>query len=152
MLEMIGDFWTEAPKYDVLCVTTNGVVKKDGRLVMGAGIALDFRKRFPDLDLDLGDYVSRNGNHVFLKYWTHKVGQNCWVASFPTKHDFYYKSELPLIKRSAQELVRAIDAFCPASKVLLTRPGCGMGGLTWEQVKPIIGPILDERFMVISNG
>lgn len=152
MLEIKGDFWAEAPKYDVLCVTTNGIVKSDGRLAMGAGIALDFRNRFPDLDLDLGDYVSRNGNHVFLKYWDHEVGLNRWIASFPTKHNFRYRSELPLIKRSAQELVRVVDKFCPASKVLLTRPGCGMGGLTWSAVYPIIAPILDERFTVISNG
>lgn len=35
--------------------------------------------------------------------------------------------------------------------ILLTRVGCGLGGLDWHtQVKPIIGSILDDRFWVIN--
>lgn len=31
----------------------------------------------------------------------------------------------------------------------LTRPGCALGGLDWEsQVRPLLEPILDDRFII----
>jgi hypothetical protein len=32
--------------------------------------------------------------------------------------------------------------------VLLPRPGCGNGHRTWDEVCPVIEPILDDRFTV----
>ncbi len=36
-------------------------------------------------------------------------------------------------------------------KVYLVRPGCGNGQLKWEDVKPLIAPILDDRFIVVER-
>ena len=35
-------------EFDAICVTTNGVVRPNGRLVMGGGIARMFRNRYKD--------------------------------------------------------------------------------------------------------
>jgi len=42
MIESTGNIWNglEDPQVDAICVTTNGVLKRNGALVMGAGIAL----------------------------------------------------------------------------------------------------------------
>ena len=36
-------------------------------------------------------------------------------------------------------------------KVYMARPGCGNGQLKWEDVKPLIAPILDDRFIVVER-
>ena len=59
-----GDFWDLAKKLniDVLCVTTNNIVKNNGELVMGAGIAKQFRDRFPELARHFGEILERGEN------------------------------------------------------------------------------------------
>ena len=57
--------------FDAICFTSNGIVKKDGRLVMGAGVAKAFRDHFKDLDLAAGNAVKAYGNccariHYFM--------------------------------------------------------------------------------------
>jgi len=44
MKEDKGDLWGYPADYR--CVTTNGVVKPNGKLVMGAGVALDAKRLF----------------------------------------------------------------------------------------------------------
>lgn len=158
MKQIVGDYWKESHNYDLLCVTTNGVVKKDGRLVMGAGIAKEFRDRYTDIDAILGSNVTLFGNRVFVINWTTKciipsnfvVLPSEFLASFPTKHDWGNPSSIELIIKSAKELVEEVEKY-NLRTILLTRPGCGNGGLTWEYVYPILAPLLDDRFTIINK-
>lgn len=34
--------------------------------------------------------------------------------------------------------------------ILIPKPGCGNGGLKWEDVKKQIEPLLDDRFIIID--
>lgn len=159
MKEVKGDFWKFAKYADAICVTTNGVVKANGELVMGKGIALQFAQRWPRLPMLAGQLVEGLGNHVHyvaaqfpeIDGTDHTVR----VVTFPTKHHWRDKSDLNLIIQSAKELVKLANGD-PTSrsrweKVLLTRPGCGNGGLDWErEVKPAIQNILDDRFVIVS--
>jgi hypothetical protein len=47
MREVIDNFWDIWLDYDTSCCTTNCVVKSNGELVMGAGIAKQFTETFP---------------------------------------------------------------------------------------------------------
>jgi O-acetyl-ADP-ribose deacetylase (regulator of RNase III) len=56
---------------------------------------------------------------------------------------------LELIENSAKELKTMVQRF-GLKNVVVPRMGCGNGGLRWEDVKKIVGPILDDRFTIVS--
>lgn len=62
---------------------------------------------------------------------------------------FWCVSPLSLILQSAQELVYLADRAGWTS-VALPRPGCGRGERTWDEVRPLLDPILDARFIVMN--
>jgi hypothetical protein len=158
MLEDVVDLWTEeAP---AKCITINGTLKKGNRLVMGAGVAGQAESRYPDFPKIAGKYIAKNGNHVtFYGAW-YLRGQHIaqarpedvfYFITFPVKYNWYEDADLELIERSSKELMQLLDQH-PWKKVLLPRPGCGYGHLKWEDVKPVIEPILDDRVVVIRNS
>lgn len=148
MIEKTGDLWELAKAESApVVITTNSSVKKNGRAVMGAGCALEAKDRFADIDLVLGQMLARDGNHVAIL--SLGVGSLC-IVSFPTKYNWFDKSDLTLIKRSARELAGLMtDLSVP--RVIMPRPGCGYGGLRWSVVKPVLEPILDDRFIVVHR-
>lgn len=152
MLEKYCDLWKEPA--DARCITTNGFIKKNGELVMGAGVAGQAQKRWPFLPYKIGQTVKECGNHVFTYNLTEDYKPITWLIVFPVKHVWYEKADLSLIKRSAEELMDTLDKpeFSHWTKVLLPRPGCGNGQLKWEQVKPVIETVLDDRVVVVDNG
>lgn len=142
------NIWNYVGRADLICVTTNGMTKRDGTLVMGAGIALQARNLFPELGKLWGEHVRREGNIPCFSF----VQKGTVIASLPTKHDWRDKSDLALIEAS----VRSIERLCTKAyltKNLLPPPGCGHGGLNWQkEVKPLLETILDERFYIVFNS
>lgn len=131
--------------YPVICITTNGVVKNNNRLVMGKGIALTAKQLYPDIDLKLGINVTTYGNVVSLVKYPDKT-----IISFPTKHN--WRDNINLIKQSATDLVSLVNTLTGTiNNVYLPRTGCGNGNLSWSVVKPVIEELLDDRFIVVSN-
>jgi len=130
---------------DCICFTSNGIVKNNGELVMGCGVALAFKNYFPGIQRAAGIQVSKTGNHVYLL--AKRDGVN--IVSFPTKHHYKNPSDLKLIERSASELM-ALTTSNGWSKVFLPRPGCNMGRLHWPTVKQTIEKILDDRIIICS--
>lgn len=72
-----------------------------------------------------------------------------YLVAFPTKTDWRFRSDKSLIASSAQKL-RIIADILDWREVLMTRPGCGMGGLEWDEVRHLLD-CLDERFYVIER-
>lgn len=143
MIEKIGNFWGEYDKYDAIVCTTNQIVKSNGELVMGGGIAYDFAVRYPYLPLVWG-YQTRKKIHLTIAY------EQQWLIGMPTKKHYKDPSPIDLIEKSCNELVKFADEY-KLNSVLMTRPGCGLGGLSWHNVKPCIETILDDRFTVIER-
>lgn len=145
MIELIGDVWNLEKDFDGICITTNGMIKKNGECVMGKGIAGQFKNRFPFAPKILGDKIIKNGNIFQPIIWNPTI---CYFA-FPTKHHWYENSDIELIKKSADSLNKvAIEN--PNKKYLLPRPGCSNGNLKWEDVKPIIN-FLPNNVYIVSN-
>ena len=136
---------------EAVCVTTNGIVKKDGCAVMGAGIAKQADQLF-NLSPKLGEYLTKYGNRAFrLGRWKRTDGNIFTIFSFPTKHDWRNDSDVTLICKSAEQLMAMCDKW-NIQKCYLTPPGCGCGKLNYENtVKPWISEILDDRFVVVFN-
>lgn len=158
MLEAYGDIWDHLSEYDAVVITTNGYVKGNGEAVMGRGIALEATRRFPGIARSLGDVLKQYGNRVFA--FSHLFDK--WVFTFPVKPavgpnfepGWRMKADPELIETSARQIVEMLDDPTNnghINKVLMPRPGCGNGGLKWEQVKPILEEILDDRFTVMER-
>lgn len=149
MIEVKGNLWTYPA--DVRVITTNGTVKKDGTCVMGRGCALEAKKMLPWLPQFLGSVISKNGNSPYLL----DRSEDGQLYSFPVKHNWYGKADIRLIEESAKAIIPLINSqayLLPygARTIVIPRPGCGNGGLNWADVKPVLEPILDDRFHVIT--
>lgn len=145
----------ELPKnhMEAVCITTNGVVKKNGCAVMGAGIAKQASVRFSGLARNLGDRLTQYGNQAYNMglYKDNITGKWTRLITFPTKHHWRDKSDLELIEMSAKQIVDICDRR-GITTCYLPRPGCANGGLDWNsQVKPLIDRILDDRFVIADH-
>ena len=142
---------------DAICVTTNGVVKKSKRAVMGAGCAKDMKEKFEELDYELGEAILKNGNITQIISTRviafKKFKKSVFIVSFPTKHVYWEKSDLVLIEASTQQLIELADNNSQWKRIILPRPGCQFGRLDWlTEVKPLLEERLDNRFYIISKG
>ena len=143
MKEIKGNIW-DFHSDGVVAITTNGIVKKDGTLVMGKGIALQASDKFPGLAKELGHLVSEYGNRPF--YFSEFK-----ILTIPVKNNYKDDADIDLIKRSCRLLPHFAD-YWKLEKIYMVRPGCGFGGLKWEDVKKTIDTILDDRFIVVDNS
>lgn len=156
MENIVGDLWELAQNKDVdaVVITTNGFVKPNGEAVLGKGIALSAKEKWPDLPRRLGGYLVRFGNRPF-RFRVNNFSPD--LVTLPTKPAFtkdgkpgwYTNSDLELILLGALDLVEMADKFA-WQKVLLPRPGVGAGGLDWGTVEPALASVLDERFICVS--
>jgi hypothetical protein len=136
-----GDFWKVSREYEYLVCPTNGIVKEDGSLVMGAGLALHFKIRYKNIDKRLGYMVKTYGNNVYLDVNDTERGN---VISFPTKHHYNDNSDIELIKQSIKQM-NYLSKVLELNKILLPLVGCGLGNLNKEEVLPLLEQ-LDDRF------
>jgi len=160
MIEVQGNLWDFN---GVKCITTNGTIKANGRAVMGRGCALEASKMFAGIDLLLGQLIKNKGNQVFdLSWWLTKWVTDTsgarypreaqYIISFPVKHQWFEKADLDLIAKSAKELYQLTNTKdFDDINIYLPRPGCGNGKLKWEQVKPLLEPILiGDRYRIVT--
>lgn len=109
--------------------------------VMGKGIALEFRRRFPSM---YDDYVERCQRGVVRpgRPYLHR-GDDRWILNFPTKDDWRRPSRLEWVTRGLEDLVKHYREWGIAS---LPMPllGCGLGGLDKTVVVPILHSRLNE--------
>ncbi|MFX0202810.1 MAG: macro domain-containing protein [Candidatus Hodarchaeota archaeon] len=104
--------------------------------VMGKGIALEFKKRFPDM---YKDYVSRcqKGEVKLGRPYLYKRAVPPWILNFPTKDHWRSLTKLDDIVNGLEYLFRHYKQWSITS--LAVPPlGCGSGQLEWR----IVGPTL----------
>lgn len=135
-------------------VTTNGILKSNGHLVMGKGIARYCRDEYDGIAELLGRHVRDNGNVPAWAGYRYdrnraaagKADPNVNILSCPTKRHWRDKSDIGLIVRACRELVRLADEH-GFDRVYLPALGCANGQLSWKaDVFPAISSVLDDRF------
>lgn len=133
---------TQGNLFDSLAVALVNPVNCKG--VMGKGLALEFRRRFPE------DYETyrracqagevRPGRILVTETL---AGWPQYLVHFPTKDDWLKPSRLEWIETGLVDLRRWIESTGIAS-IAMPALGCGLGGLDWGQVRPVIGRVLGE--------
>ena len=141
MIEIAGDIWSYLGQ-GAIAITTNGHITRNGSAIVGSGVARQAVERFPDLRLRLGKILRTSGNHVA------SLGNG--LVSFPVEDSPWALPDLSLIRRSAEELCKLADQE-GWQLIIVPRPGCGGGGLSWREVRPLLADLFDDRFQVITE-
>lgn len=149
MKEITGNLWDFISKPNVvICITTNGFVKRNGQAVMGRGCAKELADKVSHFPAMLGQAIQKNGN-VVQAFGATIDCITTQIITFPVKHKWFDNADLLLIEKSAKELKLFADKYNDHT-FYLPRPGCGNGNLRWEDVKPVIENILPDNVKVIT--
>lgn len=112
---------------------------------MGKGLALEFKQRYPD---NYNAYIAacrkdlmQVGN-VFVYEVSRETRPHC-IINFPTKAHWKEKSQLIYIKFGLNSLLHVIKQHNICS-IAIPALGCGLGGLDWSEVKPVISEFMQE--------
>ena len=136
------NLWSLRSQGEIIAITTNGFVKRSGEAVMGRGCAYEATQKLPNIARRLGSCITKWGNRVF--YFKAQG-----LITFPVKHHWAEEADLKLIAKSCAQLMHILDKF-GIKAVYLPRPGCGNGRLSWDEVRPILEPLLDNRVTIVT--
>jgi O-acetyl-ADP-ribose deacetylase (regulator of RNase III) len=107
--------------------------------VMGKGIALQFKQAFP---VNFDKYaracragVVKPGSMFIVELGTLEAPQ--YIVNFPTKRDWRNKSRLSDIQEGLNALLSDVKRLNIRS-IAIPPLGCGNGGLSWDDVRPLI--------------
>lgn len=124
--------------------------------IMGKGIALEFKKRFPECLTPYKQACNGGklvpGKLLFVRliikpdlFGKKRPG----VILFPTKDNWRDKSRLDWIEQGLAYLKNIYHEW-DLKSIAMPQIGCGLGGLKWEQVKPIIERYFSDEPVVIE--
>src|SRR5688500_8245710 len=132
-----------------LNVTTGDLLASDAQTlvntvntvgIMGKGIALEFKKRFPVMFRDYEERCKRHEVRLGQPY-LFKSEAHPWILNFPTKNHWRDVSRLADIERGLEHLELNYRAWGITS--LAVPPlGCGNGQLEWRVVGPTLARAL----------
>lgn len=116
--------------------------------VMGRGVALQFKNRFPD---NFRAYAAacKAGEVRVGRMFVHDTG--ClvaprWIINFPTKRHWRGRSRIEDISVGLDDLARVV-ARLGIRSLSMPPVGCGLGGLSWRDVRPLV-----ERSLAALDG
>lgn len=107
--------------------------------VMGKGLALQFKKAYPDnfkAYKQLCDAAQLNPGQMFV-YENRRPTHPRYIINFPTKRHWRSKSKLEDINSGLAALIVEIQRY-QIQSVAIPPLGCGHGGLDWFIVRPLI--------------
>jgi O-acetyl-ADP-ribose deacetylase (regulator of RNase III) len=112
--------------------------------VMGKGVALQFRRRFPEM---YADYVARcNAGQMRLgEPYLFRRPDPPWILNFPTKDHWRSASRLSEIVAGLDYLANYYREWGVES-LAVPALGCGEGGLEWR----VVGPVLERRLQRLA--
>src|SRR4051812_14315360 len=144
MITWIEDI--KASIFDSSCSVLVNPVNCDG--VAGAGLALQFKNKFPAM---FGTYrkMCLRGDLSIGKlfYWYNSMQKSHSVLNFPTKNHWRDRSHLLYLRLGLTEFVSKFAPMCPAlgiDSIAFPMLGCGLGGLDRGEVRVLMSEYLSE--------
>lgn len=113
--------------------------------VMGKGIALQFKKAFPE-NFKAYEKACKNGQVKLGEMLVVPVAQltgTKYIINFPTKAHWRADSKIESIESGLAALIAEVKARGIRS-IAVPPLGCGNGGLPWSKVKPLIVAAFDK--------
>lgn len=105
--------------------------------VMGKGIALQFKKAFPE-NFASYERACKAGEIVVGRvHIVRRLASPRFIINFPTKKHWRQPSRLSYIREGLRDLAAQVGKLGIES-IALPPLGCGNGGLDWADVKPLI--------------
>ena len=126
-VDFTGNIFSSSAKAIVITVNCEGV--------MGAGIALDAKNRWPVIYDLYSKRCELNDFHIGDIMWANSESRQ--VALFPSKKLWRAPSKLSYLSDGLDTLRTDLDQKSITS-IALPHLGCSNGGLTWSEVKPLI--------------
>lgn len=123
---------------NLLVCPTNGVGS------MGAGLALRFKQNVSGLFEFYADCCKRGYQAPGQLQLFYDIDRDKHIVLFPTKRHWRDKSRIEDIELGLQHLRELLDWFDDDMVVAMPRIGCGLGGLSWKDVKPLIQRYLKD--------
>ena len=129
MLKLIqnGDIFTSSCDFLINPVNTVGV--------MGKGLALEFKKRFPR-NFQVYQKCCKNSSFVVGKLLVVPENKKA-IINFPTKVHWKDNSKIDYIELGLEKLKVAVQRYNIKS-IAFPKIGCGLGNLDWNDVFPLI--------------
>lgn len=109
--------------------------------VMGKGLALDFKKRYPEMFnryKKICEMKQLTTGKLMLYY-----APDHWILLFPTKEHWRNPSKLEYIENGLAAFVKKYSDK-DIQSIAFPKLGCGNGELNWEDVKPIMEKYLSN--------
>ena len=131
---------------DVLEADTQALVNTVNMVgVMGKGIALQFKERFPT-NFKLYAAACKNDEVKTGKMFVvieKMLNGDKIIVNFPTKTYWKSRSKYTYIEEGLKDLVSVIEEYS-ISSIAIPPLGCGNGGLEWTKVKALMNKYLGE--------
>jgi O-acetyl-ADP-ribose deacetylase (regulator of RNase III) len=109
--------------------------------VMGKGIALQFKQKFPADYFNAYKLACQTGELAIgsVQVYELKNAQTNprYIINFPTKRHWREQSRIEYIEGGLQSLIEAVERY-KIKSIAMPALGCGLGGLDYEEVKPLI--------------
>ncbi len=124
--------------FDSQCQTIVNTINCVG--VMGKGIALEMKKRYPEMFDKYKDYCDKGLIDVG-KLWLYKHSDEKWILNFPTKKHWKNKSEYEYIESG---MIKFLETYKERGIKTIAFPmlGCSNGGLDKDIVIQIMAKYL----------
>jgi len=107
--------------------------------VMGKGVALQFKIAYPQMFKEYQKACKKGQVNIgkMFVYHNSTISNPKYIINFPTKMHWKQDSDIKFIREGLKSLIEEIKSN-DIKSIALPPLGCGMGGLNWIEVLPLI--------------
>ena len=144
-----GNMWNVFGKTELFLITTNPIIRKDGAVVMGRGIAKEVKERFPRFPYLMAEQLSRAHPEI-------DADMHCCspLATFDEQLMGYFMVKRHWREPALKEIIaNSVEhllllplryGFNSSARIDLNFPGIGYGKLKREDVLPLLEELPDN--------